>query len=405
MSESFVFNILVMLTSAIVLGEVFKRIKMPAMVGHLLAGVIIGPTLLNLVRTDDSFMVLIDLCVFFLMFLAGLELHPEEIKKAGKKAIILSLFAFTIPFVSTFGLMQLLEQSMVSSLFIALTLAITAVPVSAVILMEFGLLKSKLGTTVMTAGIINDIISLVILAIILQMVVNGDDGINGVNVSEIVFSTAKIAAFVGGIFLLDFLLGKIRHLIPTKISPLFSKLKTKESSFAILIIVTFAISLIAEQSGLHFVIGTFFAGLIIYRDVIGKENFETVNDVYSKITFGFFSPVFFAFIGVELYAQSLSPVLPLFLALLGVAIIGKVGGGFIGAKIVGFSTVESKTIGYLMNSRGMVELVIAIIGLEAGLIDHTMFSIIVAVGFITTILAPILSRISLKHSKDKIAQE
>ncbi|WKT58172.1 cation:proton antiporter [Candidatus Nitrosotenuis chungbukensis] len=168
---------------------------------------------------------------------------------------------------------------------------------------------------------------------------------------------------------------------------------------------TFAISLIAEQSGLHFVIGTFFAGLIIYRDVIGKENFETVNDVYSKITFGFFSPVFFAFIGVELYAQSLSPVLPLFLALLGVAIIGKVGGGFIGAKIVGFSTVESKTIGYLMNSRGMVELVIAIIGLEAGLIDHTMFSIIVAVGFITTILAPILSRVSLKHSKDKIAQE
>ena len=125
--------------------------------------------------------------------------------------------------------------------------------------------------------------------------------------------------------------------------------------------------------------------------------------MYGKITFGFFSPIFFAFIGTELHAQSLAGSIPLFLMLLGVAIAGKIGGGFLGAKIVGFSTQKSKVIGYLMNSRGMVELVIAIIGLEAGIIDETMFSIIVAVGFITTVLAPIMSRVSLKHSKENMA--
>ncbi|MDX1596265.1 MAG: cation:proton antiporter, partial [Nitrosopumilaceae archaeon] len=140
MAEEFVFHILVLLLSAIALGEVFKRIKIPAMVGHLLAGVIVGPSLLNLVHTDESFLVFIDLCVFFLMFIAGLELHPEEVKKAGKKAIILSIIAFVIPFISVFQVMQLLEQSLLSSLFVSLALAITAVPVSAIVLMEFGLL-------------------------------------------------------------------------------------------------------------------------------------------------------------------------------------------------------------------------------------------------------------------------
>ena len=400
MAEDFVFNVLILLVSAVILGEVFKRLKLPAMVGHLLAGVIVGPTLLNLVHTDESFLVFIDLAVFFLMFLAGLELHPEEIKKAGKKAMILSLLAFSIPFLGTFGIMHVLDQPLVTSLFVSLTLAITAVPVSAVVLMEFGLLKSKLGTTVMTAGIINDILSLVILAIILQMSV--EPTTSDVDVMEIVISTGKIAAFIGGIFFVDFLLNKFSHHIPTKFIPVFSKMKTQESGFAILLIVTFTISVIAELSGLHFIIGTFFAGLIIYRKLIGKEHFETINDVYGKITFGFFSPIFFAFIGAELHAQSLSDVLPLFLLLLAIAIAGKIGGGFLGAKLAGFSTSKSKTIGYLMNSRGMVELVIAVIGLEAGIIDHTLFSVIVAIGFITTVLAPVMSRFSLKHSKETI---
>ena len=402
MAEEFVFNILVLLVSAIILGEVFKRIKLPAMVGHLLAGVIVGPTLLGIIHTDDSFLVFVDLAVFFLMFLAGLELHPEEIKKAGKRGTILSLLAFSIPFLATFSLMQILEQSLISSMFVALTLAITAVPVSAVVLMEFKILKSKLGTTVMTAGIINDILSLVILAIILQMAANGESNSESVDLAEVLFSTAKIAAFIGGIFFVDYLLNKFSRHIPTKFIPVFSNLKTKESGFAILLIVTFTISLIAEMSGLHFIIGTFFAGLIIYRKIIGKENFETINDVSGKITFGFFSPIFFAFIGTELHAQSLSGAIPLFLALLAVAIAGKIGGGFVGARIAGFSAQKSRIIGYLMNSRGMVELVIAVIGLEAGIIDEAMFSIIVAVGFITTILAPIMSRVSLKHLKEKI---
>ena len=394
MAETLLVNIVIMLVTALALGEIFKRLKQPALVGHLLAGVIIGPSLFNVVHPDESLETLINLAIFFLMFLAGLELHPEEIRRAGKNAIFLSILAFIVPFASGVLISDFLGLEIITSLFIGLTLAITAVPVSAVVLMEFGLLKSKMGSTIMTAGIVDDILSLITLAIILQLAQNGGD----LEVGEIGFSVVKIAAFLGGIFALIFILKRTHHWLPQKLSPIFSKLQTREAGFGVLLITAFGFSVLAEAVGLHFVIGTFFAGLLVYQEIIGKENMEKISGVFSAITFGFLSPIFFAFIGIEFYAQSILEHLPLFAILLAVAIVGKIGGGFIGGKIAGFSNSDSAIIGYLVNSRGMVELVIATIGFELGIIDKTLFTVIVAIGFITTIMAPIMARIVLRRS-------
>jgi Kef-type K+ transport system membrane component KefB len=169
-------------------------------------------------------------------------------------------------------------------------------------------------------------------------------------------------------------------------------LQTKEAAFGILLITTIAISLIAQEIGLHFIIGTFFSGLIVYKEMIGVQNFSRVYGIISAITFGFFAPIFFALIGIEFQVQSLVNSIPLFLVLLAVAIVTKISAGFIGARIVKFSNESSVAIGLLMNGRGMVELVIASIGFAAGILDITLFSIAVAIGFITTIVAPITSR-------------
>ena len=147
-----------------------------------------------------------------------------------------------------------------------------------------------------------------------------------------------------------------------KVEPFFKKLQTKEAAFGVLLITAIAISLIAQDIGLHFVIGTFFSGLVIYKGRIGRQNFNKVYGTISAITFGFFAPIFFALIGIEFNVQSLVNAIPLFSALLGVAIVTKIAAGYIGAKIVGFSREVSLAIGFLMNGRGMVELVIASIG-------------------------------------------
>ena len=400
-TEQLFVNVVIILVAARLLGEIFQRVGLPSLVGELLAGIIIGPSILSLVRPDESLTVLSDLAVFFLMFLAGLEMDPREIRKAGLPACILSVIAFSIPLVSGYGVSLILGLSTIQSLFMGLLLSITAVPVSAIVLMEFGILKTKLGTTVITAAVINDILSLIVLSVIFQLNQPGAMGV--IDINKIFDSLIKIGAFIGGIFVVDLVFRKSSHWLPTRVAPFFQKLQTKEAAFGILLISTIIVSLIAQSViGLHFIIGTFFSGLIVYKEIIRKQNFERVYGIISAITFGFFAPIFFAIIGINIQIELISTSLPFFVLLVGVAVFSKVSAGYVGSRILRFSKDESITIGYLMNGRGMVELVIASIGFSSGIIDLKLFSIAVVIGFITTIMAPLLSRPYVIKIKSKL---
>ena len=396
-TEQLFVSIVIILVAARVLGELFQRAKQPPLVGELIAGVIIGPSILGLVIPSPDLQVLSNLAVFFLMFLAGLEMDPREIRRAGKSAIIISIIAFFVPLLAGTYVSLLFGLASIQALFMGLLLSITAVPVSAIVLMQFGVLNTRLGNTVMTAAVVNDIMSLVVLSIILQ--ISADGGTGQLNLGDLASSGIKIAAFLGGIFLFDILFRKTTGWLPRRIEPFFKKLQTKEAAFGILLIMTITISLIAQDIGLHFIIGTFFSGLIVYKEMIGRRNFSRVYGTISAITFGFFAPIFFALIGIEFNIQSLLNAVPLFLALLAVAIATKIAAGYSGAKISGFNREISLAIGFLMNGRGMVELVIAAIGFAAGILDLTLFSIAVAIGLVTSILAPITSRPFVSKAK------
>ncbi|MEW6605090.1 MAG: cation:proton antiporter [Thermoproteota archaeon] len=398
-TEQLFVSIVIILVAARVLGEVFQRFKQPPLVGELLAGVIIGPSILGLVLPSPDLQVLSNLAVFFLMFLAGLEMDPREIRRAGKAAIIISIVAFFVPLLSGTGVSMLFGLTTVQSLFMGLLLSITAVPVSAMVLMQFGILNSRLGNTVITAAVVNDIMSLIMLSIILQ--ISAADGSGQLDLGDLASSGIKIAAFLAGIFLFDILFRKTASWLPHRVEPFFKRLQTKEAAFGVLLITTIAISLIAQDIGLHFIIGTFFSGLVVYKEMIGRQNFNRVYGIISAITFGFFAPIFFALIGIEFNVQSLLSAIPLFLALLGVAILTKIAAGYVGAKAAGFDQEISMTIGFLMNGRGMVELVIASIGFTAGIIDATLFSIAVAIGLVTSIIAPITSRTLVSNAKSR----
>ena len=221
-------------------------------------------------------------------------------------------------------------------------------------------------------------------------------GANGaeVNIMETTInSVIKILLFIGGIFLVDILFRKANVWLQRRGTYFFEKLHTKEAAFGILLISTILVSVIAQVViGLHFIIGTFFSGLIVYKEIIRKENFERVYGIISAISFGFFAPIFFAVIGININMDSIANNLPFFIVLAIVAVITKVGGGYIGSRLTKFSKDECWAIAFLMNGRGMVELVIASIGYSSGIIDSTIFSITVTIGWATTILAPILSR-------------
>lgn len=386
--EGFFIALVVMLLVAKLFGEIFRRMKQPALVGELLAGIILGPSLFGFFRPDENFDVFKGLAVFFLMFFAGMEMNLGEIKKASKKAFVVSALAFFVPFFAGHqaGLFFGLENT--QSLFIGLLLSITAIPVSTIILMEFGLLKSKIGNTVITAAVINDILALLVLAVILQIPSDGTISVNYLDIGE---SALKISAFFGVVSVLALLINKQSLQIPQRIDAFISKLKTKEAGFGVLLILAVAFSIFAHYSDLHFIIGAFFAGLIFGKNFSQKHG-EHAHKFVSGFTFGLFAPIFFVLIGLEFNVHSLMDSLPLFASLLAIAVGSKVLAGYVGARITRFSHNDGLVIGCLMNGRGMVELAIATIGFSVGILDVRLFSIAVAIGFVTTILTPIIAK-------------
>ena len=319
-AEQLFISILIILVSARVLGELFQRAKLPPLVGELLAGVIIGPSLLGVVLPAPDFEVLSSLAVFFMMFLAGLEMDSRQLRKAGKSALIVSIIAFLLPLFSGYYVSQFFGLSEIQSWFMALLLSITAVPVSAIVMMQLGVLNTRLGNTVMAAAVINDIMSLIVLSILLQAAADGFGEAVGqplnVDFIQLTIFAAGIAIFLGEIFLLDILFTSTRTIgwLPEKIEPFFRALRTREASFAVVLITTITMSLVAQTIGLHFIIGTFFAGLVVYKQIIGKGNFNRVYGVISAITFGFFGPIFFGIIGISFNVQTLANSIPFFLS-------------------------------------------------------------------------------------------
>jgi Kef-type K+ transport system membrane component KefB len=331
-------------------------------------------------------------------------MDPREIRKAGLHAAVLSVIAFSIPFASGFAVAYFFGLPMIQSLFVALLLSITAVPVTTIVLMQLGILETKLGNTVITAAVINDIFSLVVLSLVLQL---NEAGGTPVNIAEqLTNSVIKISLFIGGIFLVDILFRKTNVWLQRRGAYFFDKLHTKEAAFGILLISTILVSVIAQEViGLHFIIGTFFSGLIVYKEIIRKENFERVYGIISAITFGFFAPIFFAIIGIDINMDSIVNNLPFFIILGIAAVLSKLGGGYIGSRLIKFTKDESRAIAFIMNGRGMVELVIAAIGFSSGIIDSTLFSITVTIGWITTIMAPVFSRPYVQKMKSQTTNE
>lgn len=398
--EQIFISIVILLAGARILGELFRRIKQPALGGELLAGIILGPTVFGLVLPSEDLELLSSVAIFFVMLFIGLEMDLREIRKAGKSAFIISIISLIIPFLFGYQLSIWFGLELIESLFIGLLLSVTSVPVSAIILLELGVLKNKIGTTVISVAVIDDIISLIILAIILQL--HGSNGLS-LDLMEMGISISQISIYLVGIAFLAFAIYKINHWFPNKLESFFAKAKSKEAIFGILIVIAISLSILADFAGLHFIIGTFFAGLIFSEKILGKKESDKAYGVMSGITFGFFAPLFFATIGMKFSGQSLEHTVILLIVLVVVGILSKTIGGYIGTRVCGFPKKQGIAIATLLNGRGTVGLAITALAYSIGILDVTLFSVCVAICFITTVLTPIISKPLLQrtiHTRD-----
>ena len=394
--EQIFVNIVILLAAARLLGELFRKFKQPSLAGELLAGIILGPTIFGIIIPNENLELISTIAIFFIMLFIGLEMDLKELKKTGKSALIISVFSLVIPFFIGFQISILFGSSLVQSLFIGLLLSVTSVPVSAIILLELGILKTKIGNTVMSVAVVDDIITLVILAVILQIHMTGNTSFDVVDIG---LSIIPMLIYLVGIIFLAFVIYKFNYWFPHRLELFFTKAKTREATFGILIIMTITLSLLAQLAGLHFIIGTFFAGLIFSGKILGKREADKSYGILSGVTFGFFAPLFFAILGAKFSGQSLdTTVVFLLVSLVVLGIFGKTLGGFIGARLCKLSKGESLAVASLLNGRGTVGLTITALAYSMGILDLTLFSVAVAICFITTVLTPIIAKPLLKKT-------
>lgn len=390
-------NLLILLVLARLFGEIMERFKQPAMIGEILAGVLLGPTLLNFIHRTEELKVISELGVFLLVIIAGLEIHLDEIIKSMKgRNIVISITAFFIPLISGYLVGNYFGQDVMSTIFIGLCVAITALPVSIRILMDLGKLNSPVGQKIISVAIFDDVIALTILGILLDL---KDVEPTFANISQAtVFTTLKLVIFLIIIALTYKLIQKLaqkENFIENQLNTILTFLKGKESLFAVFFVFILIFATMTESIGLHFIIGAFFASMLISKELVGEKHLETFHNTTNSMAMGFLAPIFFAGIGLEFQFSSIQNY-PLLFAIIAVSFLSKIIGGYIGGRFARLNHKISLALGVGLNARGIMELVIANIAYKAGIINTEIFSMLVIMGLITTLSTPFLLKRAFK---------
>src|SRR6059058_2238821 len=391
-------SLLLLLLAARASGELAQRLKLPALLGEILAGVVLGPSLLGLVSPDAGITLLANLGIFFI-YLAALELTLKDVKRSIRESgVFIAIASFIIPLLSGVALGRLIALPLGSSMFLGIALAFTALPVSIGILTDLELLETDFGRSIVSAGLLCDVAGLAMIGVVLN--VSASAGFDPLAMGILVL---RFAAFTGLLIAVDRLFRYRHGVLASWLLRASRHFVTKGAPFALPFIVALGFAFLADYLGLHFVVGAFFGTLLVAEHVIGDRDAKDVRAATAAVTQGFLGPIFFAFIGLSVVVKSLADA-PLVLSILAVAVLSKFIGGYVGALWSKFSQRYSVAAGIAMNGRGAMELVVAAIGLEPGLIDETLFSILVLMGVVTTFLMTLgLRFISPPDIRDRLA--
>lgn len=392
-SYGFLLDLALILLSTKIFGLVTKRIHMPQVVGALVAGVLMGPAVFNIIHETDFIHQMSEIGVIVLMFCAGLETDIDELKKCGKASFIIAMLGVIVPLAGGFGVAWffnrpgMIESTAGASLFlqnifIGVILTATSVSISVETLKEMGKLNTKAGNAILGAAIIDDILGIIALTLITSM---ADTSVN------IVMVLLKIVGFLVMVLVAGVLLHRIYKYW----------VQRYEGNLRRFVIAAFVICLLMAYFaevifGVADITGAFFAGLMVTKTT--KTNY--VAKRFDTLSYILLSPIFFASIGIQVELPSMSANIVWFaVALTAAAILTKVIGCGIGAKMCHYKNKDCVRIGAGMISRGEVALIVAAKGNSVGLMSAALLGPVVIVVVITTIVAPIFLKLAFAHKK------
>jgi Kef-type K+ transport system membrane component KefB len=366
------------------MAEVFERLKQPAVVGEILAGIIIGPSLLGWVAPSDLLSVLAEVGVIFLLFTVGLETKPQAIFQVGKRAVIVAVLGVALPFAAGYLIAIAWDGVFVEAMFVGAALVATSVGITARVLGSMGLLELQTSRIILGAAVIDDILGLIILSLVSSI---RDGSVSAAGLIKTAAAAVLFTVFVG-------LVGSKLLL---KLAPAIKRLRVSKPFFNIGLILCLGLSVASIYVGVAAIIGAFLAGMALAE---ATEENHKMHDLTSGVT-EFLVPFFLVNIGMQLdlkvFGDSAVVVLALIVTL--VAVLTKFIGCGLGAW--GMTKREMAQIGVGMVPRGEVGIVVAQIGLGLGVISPQFFAAVLFMAVGTTLIAPPFIKFFYSEDRDK----
>ena len=364
-------DLFVVLLAAKLGDELFKRLGQPTIVGEILAGVVIGSSVLGLVEPTETLEVFAELGVVFLLFWVGLETRISELAEVGRAAILVGLLGFLLPLGGGIGLGFGLGEPAATSIFLGAALVATSVGITSAVLIELGALSTRRARTILGAAVVDDILAMVLLAVAVGLAAEG--GVDATSIAVVILLALGFVGFVA--------LGGTRLL---RAQPrLLSAPRFSESPLLPAVILALGLAALASEIGLAAIIGAFLAGMMVAET---KEQ-HPIEDEVAPL-YAFFPPFFFVFIGlqVDLEAFADAGTLALLAGVTALAVATKFAGSWLGARSLG--RTDAAFVGVGMVPRGEVGIIVAGIGRTTGVIDNELFAVIVGMSILTTLAVP-----------------
>lgn len=408
-----VVNLFLQLASMLLLARVFAEIaqkfKQPAVVGELLAGILLGPTILGTFFPDfheflfmsnpsanlalDGF---VQIAVVLLLFIAGLEVELHLVWSQGKSAVSISLLGLIIPFFlgfifpyyfpTFFGLAE--GDRLLFSLFMGTAMSITALPVVVRILMDLNLFKTKMGMLIVASAMVNDIIGWLIFSVILSFMGKG--------------SSLSLVQTIGITLMFTFFMLTFGKLIINRVLPWINrKLAWPGGVLSLSMAFCFLAAAFTEWLGIHAIFGAFLLGVALGDS---EHMSERAKEIVHQFINNIFAPLFFVSIGLKINFFTNFEIM-LTLAVLAISFAGKIFGSGFGAYKGGFNIKESLAVGFGMNARGAMEIILGLIALENGLINEKLFVALVIMAIITSMSSGPLMKWALKSDQEQKVQD
>jgi Kef-type K+ transport system membrane component KefB len=384
-SNHVVFAMLAVFGTAKLLAEVCERFKQPGIVGEILAGVLIGPSVLGWVAPNQTITTLADLGVMFLLFRVGLEVRPRELLRVGQTALAVAVLGVVVPFMMGWFVMWLWGEPRIEAVFVAAGLVATSVGITAHMLAARGLLDQRASQTILAAAIIDDVLGFIVLAVVSSL------ARDRVSVVDLTLTASLAIAFTV----------VVAHWGSRTVSRMFPRLqqtlRAGEVEFNLAVVGLFALALVASYAGVAAIIGSFLAGLALSESLEKRvqQMFQGVSE--------FLTPFFLVGIGLHLDIKVFThkETFVLTALIVGVAVVSKLAGSGLGAIRMGWK--DALRVGCGMVPRGEVGMVVAQIGLGLKVISPDIYGVVVFVAVFTTIIGPALLNVAFQGVEISLA--